>query len=521
MRTKSQILASYREWLENKGRKHDLLTDDELFEILIEHLYQTTEKENGQVISSAESWEVFIKVVIKYYVGTKDELWNGFVELLYKSIEDNQLSAIIAPRGMGKSTILFILYPIFKTFLFEGTDVLLVSNIPAICKRNLRKFKRFIDDNELLSAKKGKSSVSKFQKWGEKDIEFNKGLIETISMGSTPRGAHVPLIILDDALRDDNKYSESYVRDFVLGQLYPATAGVNGRMVVSGTPVKETDILHEIMNEKADLQGKLITDGRISKLGFCSYRFQAITDYENKKVLLPERYSWNKLMTIKSTIGDLRFSREYQGQVRPDNASIFPEGLVRRCIDNKLEWLQYGQKGKQYVIGVDLASSASKRADFTSAVVIEYDPDKKIKLIREVINEKLTAEDQEERIVDLARKFNNALVYIEKNNMGEFLRQKLQNRNVDVEGFTTNRSSKQNFVRYLRSEMMNKRIFFPILEEQYEIVKEQLMSFGYKERRGVQVMEALSGHDDIVDALLAANMATQLNEIDESTAIFI
>ncbi len=520
MRTKSEIIKSYREWLEEKGRKHKLLSDSELFETLIEHLYQT-ELINGNKVSSTEAWEIFIRVVIKYYVGTQDELWNKFVKLLYEVVEHNQLSAVIASRGFGKSTILFILYPIFKTFLFEGTDVLLVSNIPQICKRNMRKLKRFIDDNEVLVAKKGKSSVSKFQKWGEKDIEYNKGLIETISMGSTPRGAHVPIIILDDALRDDNKYSESYVRDFVLGQLYPAAAGVNGRMVVSGTPIKETDILHEIMNSKAELQGKLITDGGVSELGFCSHRFQAIVDYSKKKVLLPERYTWDKLMTIRSTIGELRFAREYQGQVRPDKSSIFPSSLVNRCVDNKLNWLQYGEKNKQYVIGVDLASSASKRADFTSAVVIEYDPEKKIKLVREVVNEKLTAEDQEERIVDLARKFNNALVYIEKNNMGEFLRQKLLNRNVDVEGFTTNRVSKQNFVRYLRSEMTNKRIFFPVLEEQYEIVKEQLMSFGYKERRGVQVMEALSGHDDIVDALLAANMATQLNEIEESTAIFI
>jgi len=51
------------------------------------------------------------------------------------------------------------------------------------------------------------------------------------------------------------------------------------------------------------------------------------------------------------------------------------------------------------------------------------------------------------------------------------------------------------------------------------VVKEQLMSFGYKERRGVQVMEALTGHDDIVDALAAANMATQSLQSDDTQFI--
>ena len=105
--------------------------------------------------------------------------------------------------------------------------------------------------------------------------------------------------------------------------------------------------------------------------------------------------------------------------------------------------------------------------------------------------------------------------------MGEFLRQRLVNRNINIEGFTTSGPSKQNFIRFLRTEIVNKKLLFPPMEGPYEVVKTQLLSFGYKEVRGKKVMEALSGHDDIVDALAAANIATQEFNRDFSTAILL
>lgn len=519
MRTKKQIVNEYRTFLESKNKDMSIFSDEEIFTMLIESLYHT-EEVNGKKVSSKLAWFNFTNFVIGEYVGTSERIFNSFVMELFECVEHHNLTAIMASRGLGKSTILFVLYPIFKMFLYEGTDVLLCANIPRTAVRNFRKFKRFIENNEVLKAKLDKDKDFT-KKWGEGEAEYNGGFVETISVGSSSRGAHVPLIILDDALRDDNKVSPRLVREFVLGQLYPAVAGTNGRLVVSGTPIDEKDILHEIMNEKEDFQGKLIDDGRVSAKGFYCKVFPAIKNYSTKEVMLPERYNFEKLMMIRKTVGEIRFAREYLCQCLTDETSIFNESLIRKCIDNRLSWLTRGEAGKTYVVGVDLASSASKRADFTSFVVLEYDPENKTKIVREVINAKMTAEEQVNELISLVSKFNNAFVYIEKNNMGEFLRQKLIEENVNVEGFTTNRATKQNFISFLRTELANKRIFFPPLEEQYEIVKTQLLSFGYKERRGVAVMEALSGHDDIVSALLAANMATQFFERDESSVVLI
>lgn len=520
MRTKKQIVNDYKEYLVSKGQKVSELTDDDLFETLIEVLYDT-ELVGGKKVSSVKAWFHFINFVLRYYVGTADLLWNPFVKEVFEIVEHNNLVCLESARGSGKSSILTIFYPIFKMFLFEGTDILLCANVPRTAKRNFRKWKKFIEQNEVLKSKIDKEQVNAYSRWGSAEAEYNGGLIETIGVGGTVRGAHTPLVIGDDLLRDDNKVSPLQVREFVLGQLYPGVISGNGRMIIIGTPLFSKDLFHELMNSKHDFQGKKITWGGVSAKGFFCKSFPAITDYKTKKVGFPWKYDWDKLMMIRNTVGELRFAKEFLLKILTDELCIFPESMIRKCIDSRLKWLSRGEKGKVYVIGADLATSASKRADFTCFVVIEYDPDTKVKLVREIVNAKMTAEQQERELVSLASKFNNAFVYIEKNNMGEFLRQKLVEQNVDVEGFTTNRVSKQNFIRFLRTEFANRRIFFPPLEEQYEVVKTQLLSFGYKELRGVQVMEALSGHDDIVSALSAANKATQMFERDDSVAIFI
>ena len=517
MRTKKQIISDYKDLLESKGMDVSSFSDSELMELLIEGLYET-EDYNGKKISSLNAWYLFVNIIVRYDIKTKTLLWNKLVEKLYLIWERHNLSSTLCSRGHGK-TITSTLYILFKQYLFDGVDVLWVNNIPAMGKRNLRGFKRFVDANELVMEKKREDPRN--PKWSDQEVEYNEGIIETISVGSTPRGAHVHLICVDDPLRDDNRYSKSHYKNFILAQLLPALMALKGRMIITSTPQSEDDILHEVMNSKNDFQGELIRDGSVSALGFASYVLPAILNYETKEVLVPERYTFEQLMNIRRTIGDLRFSKEYMVRVVPEDSQIFPEGIIRGCIDKRLDWQTKGTPGKIYYIGVDLAISATKRADFTCFVVVEYNEETSVKIVREVINEKMTAEEQEERLVNLARMFNNAYVFIEKNNMGEFLRQNLLKHNVNVEGFTTTRLSKQNFINFLRTELVNKKILFPPLEGPYECVKTQLLSFGYKESRGKQVMEALIGHDDIVDALGAANIATQNQGPMESTAIFV
>jgi len=507
MRTKKQIATDYQNFLK-KSFDRDF-TEDEAMKLLMEKLYDT-KIHNGATVSSTEAWWHFINFVIKEEQVTKQKCWNRFVKEAFELVEFNRYSAFVAARGLGKSFVTFVLYPIFKKFLFENMDILICTNIPKMAKRNLRILKRVVDTNEMLLEKKDMTNM-KLLKWGDTELEYNKGMIETVSLGSTPRSAHVPLVIIDDPLRDDNTYSDEYVENFILKQVVPCTGRTKGRVILNGTFQHPQDIFHKIMGSKPDFRGKIVSDGTISDLGFCSKVFPAVEDWATKTAYLPEVYSWEDLMQLRKTIGELAFSQEYLCQVVPNKSVIFPWPLIRQCIPSEpeLEQIEQGQPGKFYVIGVDLASSASKTADFTSFAVIEYDIETSTKILRKVVNDRMTAEEQEELLINLAKDFNNAFVMVEKNNIGEWMRQKLESANVYVNSFVTSRQSKQNAIKFLRNELSNKRILFPPLEGEMTVLRKQLTSFGYKMSRGKRVMEALSGHDDVVDALWIANMATQ------------
>jgi len=865
MRTKKDIANTYRNYLIEQGKDKsvvDTFSDDELIEIIIEKCYDVSEIE-GIKVSSVDAWFHFCNFIIHEDYLTGQKVWNKFVQDVFEIIEGNTQICFMASRGLGKSFITFVLYPLFKTFLFAHTDIIIVTNIPKMARRNLRVLKRIVDSNELLLEKKDMSNLREL-KWGDKEVVYNEGFIETLSIGTTPRSAHVPLVILDDPLRDDNKYSNEHIFDFVRGQLLPCVKRLHGRLIVNGcvtgdtlitnkngelmeidsfgkgningqtplneyiyglggyhnashyhingfsktikietnqgfilegtpnhmikvkkgewkyknhiwkrldeltlkdeaiiqmpvgvfgkeeidlekayllglytaegsielkshrititnsefkeicpkvgnwiskdnglhnrlcskelvdefvtfglkhetahektipsglfkcsekviknylsglfdgdgtvtdavslystskkllqqvqqlllkfgvissinlsskagrfskkcgyskydcfqlniykestdnfkkigfrlkrkqdklnqmnngnlervyencfpskiksiedseantydfvipethsfnsngfishnTPQSTDDIFHRLMNMDPEGNGQIIKHGGISALGFYSKVFPAIVDMDAKEPYMPEVYTWDDLMEIKTIQGDILFTREYLCRVVSDDFAIFPEGMIRKCTKaGEFELESVGRPGATYVIGVDLASSASKTADYSSFCVIEYNTDKGIKILRNLINERMTAEEQERTLISLARRFNNAFVFVEKNNIGEYIRQKLENNNIYCEGFNTNKESKANAVKFLRSEMANRRIYFPEWESSTDVLKKQMINFGYKVVRGKKTMCALTGHDDAIDALWIANLATQQMDVMPSEAV--
>ena len=59
---------------------------------------------------------------------------------------------------------------------------------------------------------------------------------------------------------------------------------------------------------------------------------------------------------------------------------------------------------------------------------------------------------------------------------------------------------------------MNERILAPTLDKEIievQTLYDELRAFGVKVSRGKETMEALAGHDDLVDSLWLANIAAQ------------
>jgi len=530
VRTTDQVCSDYLNYLIEKkivdeSERQEYLTNrkHEVLEALFEKIYETTEYK-GVRISTLDAFWHFCEFILHHEPTKGIKIWNKFVENLFIDIEHHRYSCILASRGMGKSYMVFVLYVLFKMFLFKNTDFLLVSNVPRQYVRNMRELKRMILSNELLLQKKKFDCI-----WTKDEIEYNGGLVQAQSVGTPPRGSHVQYVFVDDCLRDDNKISEDELDNFIKGQLLPCAQRWKSRMVLCGTPLHITDIYHDLMNTQPEFKGGLIEDGGISYCGFYSKCYPIITDMEKKEIFLPELFSWEELVSnqnsIKNIQGDDIFNREYLLKCTDKSTAIFPYELITSCQDDTLFVVDKDDHNGNYLIAIDVATSGEASADNSAFIVLELVEmkDGLKKIIRHLDYQKgmaisgektkdgeLLDYGQVDTAEDLAHKFNDCLVVVEKNNVGIALIQELRKRNVNVEEFTTDKFKKDNMIRYLVSEMKSKNIVFPSDNTEIRALKQELLNFGVrKTRSGKEKMQALRGHDDGIMALGIANLASQ------------
>ena len=96
----------------------------------------------------------------------------------------------MAQRGAGK-TFFLALFVNFKRFLIPYYDFGYCSNIPRQRKRFLKSCESIVDTNEWLLEKKDSKGVSnKTISWGHDEMEYNHGVLEGTTVGTTPRGGH-------------------------------------------------------------------------------------------------------------------------------------------------------------------------------------------------------------------------------------------------------------------------------------------------------------------------------------------
>lgn len=516
-RTLQDVVNDYARFLYDRG----LISDDEMsyyvttpdgrnevMDILFEKLYET-EIYRGIEVSTLDSFYHFCHFIIKEY--NRKEVWNDFVKEMFLTVEHNKDIAIMATRGIGKSFFLYTLYPQYKMFLHRGTKFLHISNIPTQCIENLRINKSVIDSNEVLYMKK-EVWKGKELKWTERQIEYNGGMLLTVSAGTSPRGQHVHYCILDDIITEGCQLNDEEAREYLYGQAYPTVQRLGGRMIVSGTPIHIKDLYHFIMGDKKDFQGTLIRDGRFSAENFYCKTYPALKD--TGEAFLPEVYPIEVINQIRNKIGEIKFQREYMLNCTDESMTIFSDHLLASVSDANEKYL-YSASGSlnRFIIGVDVATSGHASADFSAFIVLEIVPSKDgyKKIVRHVIHEKgMPIAEQINTIQLLSRDFNNARVVVEKNNVGVALIQELINRGVYVDEFVTTSEKKTGMIRYLENSFKNKNLLFCEETNVITKLKKELRNFGVKiTRSGKEKMEALSGHDDLVMSLAMANQAAQ------------
>ena len=177
-----------------------------------------------------------------------------------------------------------------------------------------------------------------------------------------------------------------------------------------------------------------------------------------------------------------------------DSAGVFTG--IKDCVRGML---QPPIKGRRYVMGADLA----RLKDYT--VLIVEDAESKHVVAFERFNQ-LSWEVQYDRIIGLARQYNNAQVVMDSTGIGDPVVSTIQSAGVNVLPYKiSGNTAKQQLIEKLKISIERGEISFPDIP----ILRRELASYEYKISVSGAVRYGAPGsqHDDAVIALALCNFS--------------
>lgn len=223
---------------------NDVKEKEVIKKLLIDDLYEV-EEYLKQTISTERAFKIWCSIVLCQDFKTHGYIWNDFVKKQFNLVEKNRYTCYMAARAHGK-TFFLGLYADFKMFLIPYYEVGYCSNIPKQRKRFLKLTENLIDTNALLIERKDVKGVhNKSLSWGNEEMEYNSGILEGTTVGTTPRGGHYNLAIGDDPLRDDRKYTHEFIVNYFQGVYKQCILRKKGRYIIVGCVSPDTKILTE------------------------------------------------------------------------------------------------------------------------------------------------------------------------------------------------------------------------------------------------------------------------------------
>lgn len=512
IRTYKQIYKEYTDWLVKRTGKQ---------EYSYSNMIEQHGEQNTHVMLYKDLLKKFydkktgIYYFCKFMIGGLTELgypepfrYNSLLVKWYNLMKKTKHLCIESARGHGKSVFFSQIMCIYDMFLFSHRRIILISASQDQANELLDNLKVIVENNEWLTTKKDPN------KWATTRIGYNNGYLMTAGIGSEILGQHVDKIIVDDILRTDNKLTDQQIEDYIDMNLEPMLLNRNGQIIIVGTPKTEKDIFSSIQS-------------RIKESKKCPWihkRYPAIKNYEKKILQCPDRFTWKQIMEKRLIMGALKFGREYQLEFFSREKSLFPARIVAPATESgkNLSMLDKADKrGNQwsYIIGVDVARSGSASADFTVAIVLAYNCVSQIKQIVHIWREKgLKMSEQSAMVANIAKKFNNANVLVEQNNMGQDMIDDLADTwNVAVESFVTGGKGqkKDELIRFLITAFEHEQIIIPRGDEWTRELTDPLLDELNKfcvniTPAGNEQFKGMGSYDDMVMALALVNKATQI-----------
>jgi predicted phage terminase large subunit-like protein len=338
---------------------------------------------------------VFKQAVYPWYVHTRfqaqlDELLTQVARYVESGgVEGLGRLMIFMPPRHGKSLTVSRLFP--SWFIGRNPDkrMIMASYGTKLANRNSRFVRNLIKDTRYAEFFPGVSLADDTASAQEWDIAGREGgaIAAGVGSGITGHGAH--LLIIDDPIKSRAEAeSETYRTSLKewYGDAYTRLEEPGAAVIIMHTRWHEDDLAGHLLADSAD-------DWRVLSL-------PAIAGEEDPlgrapgEALWPERYSADKLVKVEETLGDYRFSAEYQQSPKPKSGGLFDTQLI--------EVVDFVPECKDVVRFYDLAVTARRRSDYTVGVKMGVMTDES-PVVLDVWRAQKTAPDIQEAIVQNAR----------------------------------------------------------------------------------------------------------------------
>lgn len=331
--------------------------------------------------------EFFLKNVLGLTVA-------GFHREMIGAVKDHDHILVLGPADHGKSTVLTVGMILHRLINNPNLRVLIISkgmDMPmkylAMMREAVAKprFKELFGDWE-----KGRD-WSKSQITIPRTALLSEPTIKVLSTGSSIPGYHFDLIDADDLCDVNNSMTEGQRRklwDWFRGSLLSRDVP-GGSIWVLGTRFHADDLYGSMLTLVDRVRQEVGEE-----IWFVVHR-KAIIDEDKHVTLWPERWSYERLVKKRFSMGSVGFGLMYQCEGLIGGK----ESLV------KPHWISYFDHEPSYLFKVgyvDLAFSDSADADFFALCVIAMGADGNFYVDR-LIREHLTPLKQMERVVEVTR----------------------------------------------------------------------------------------------------------------------
>jgi len=399
---------------------------------------------------------------------------------------NNLDSVVAAPRNSGKSmwvTLIIAWMMIFPKrwreqfgIDYQFFEIAYVTSTDKIGKKWMKKFNMEV---EIFIKKLRLEAQLKIDISNTETLQLsNNSKVEMVAILGAIRGIRGHFCFSDDLMKDKGQKISDVISAFegsVMPIRYPSSHNI-----LLGTVKADDDIIMKMLRNK----------------GYAGKLYKSINhDDKGKAYPLWEERPLSFLYDMKRKMTPVTFSREYQNEPVSDEFAVMNLNLLQSCNDDELK-IRETMDGAMYM-GVDLARSDTKQADYTVIIVFEVLQKYKhrklpIIIIRDMwifhaseIKKELTLDGKMlaiepfyrpiiRKIKEFTEIYNPMKVYIENNQFQDVIVQMVKDPDlvgdtrIPAEGVYTGKTKhdEQKGIPMISTLLMSKRLIFPFGDDE-------------------------------------------------------